>query len=359
MPKNLAHSRHAPPSPTRRGWARDGLGAQFSLSHRGQAPQGAGAQALAALARTPIGWGLAHSAGPETAVLAMPSLAAHHTAATPHFHRLRLAALRQLAEEHLAAHGGLLRPLASPPQALIIRTARDHAEALDNRLRLLLGEDAIASFDLPERTEALSERLAAECSEREPGFAVSLAAPRHRLLRLAPALTRDTLEKALAELDAWPLFPPPLLTLPLAALRDDAFLRFAARHRRRAGPRGEGLVAAVPLADLFAAPDVARRAAAALAHAGHRLAAALQPQALRLFDPTTVPASLLVTPWDPAWQRDDPALVRAGAERVLAMGVDSAAAISTCRAAGVGTVAGRAAARLLAMRQADAAPLAR
>lgn len=280
---------------------------------------------------------VANLAGPETAIVA----SSHGITAA------RLAALRLLADEHVATHGGALRLLVAPAPALLIRTARDHAEALDARLRLLLGEDAVTSFDVPEQAEALSEHLASE-RRAEPGFALSLAAPTRPLLRLAPPLEAATLDAILAELDAAPNAPPPLLTLPLTSLRDDAFLRFAARHRRRAGTDAEGLVAAVPLAELLAAPDAARRAAAALAHAGHRLAAALQPQALRLFDPSTTPASLLVTPWDPAWQRDDPALGRAGPARVLATGVDTAAAVSACRAAGIGAIAGRAAARLLA-----------
>ena len=297
------------------------------------------------------GWGVIQPAGAQTAILA----ASLQLIATP-----RLAALRLLAEEHVAAHGGTLRPLGKPPHALLVRTARDHAEALDARLRLLLGEDAVASFDLPEEADALSEcvaervapkhlapkRLADERHGPEPGFAVALSSPLRPLLRLPPPFARETLAAALAELDAEPPDPPPLLALPLAALRDDAFLRFAARHRRRAGTDAGGLVAAVPLAELLAVPEAARRAQAALAHAGHRLAVALPPHALRLFDPSSIPASLLVTPWDPAWQRDDPALLRAGPARVLATGVDSPAALTACRTAGIGAIAGRATAHL-------------
>ncbi len=370
MSENLAHPRHAPPIAAGPGWSGHGSRAQAvtAFSAQGLATQGAATHGPAAHGpatpglATPglatLGVGLAHLAGPETAVLALLPATASRAPATAHLGGLRLAALRLLAEEHVALHGGVLLPLGTPPQALLIRTPRDHAEALDSRLRLLLGEDAVASFDLPERAEALSERLAAERGEPEPGFAVALTAPREPLLRVAPALTRETLQTTLAALDALPPGPPPLLALPLACLRDEAFLGFAARHRRRVGANGAGLVAAVPLADLLAAPEAARRAAAALAHAGHRLGAALHPQALRLFDPSTIPASLLVTPWDSAWQRHDTALARAGAGRVLAMGVDSAAAVSTCRAAGIGAVAGRAAARLLAAPPTGAGPLA-
>jgi hypothetical protein len=336
--ENLAHPRHAPLLQAGSGLASAGL-ANAGLANAGLASAGLAGLGLPGWGLS--GWGLAQAAGPETAILATPSAASH--AAAPRF-----AALRLLAEEHVAAHGGSVRPLGTPPQALLVRTARDQAEALDARLRLLLGEDAVASFDLPEQAETLSERLTAERAAPEPGFAVSLASPSRPLLRLAPPLVHETLAAALAALDALPPAPPPLLALPLAALRDDAFLRFAARHRRRAGAGRDGLVAAVPLADLLASAHAAGRAAAALAHAGHRLAAALPPQALRLFDLSTIPVSLLVTPWDPAWECDDPALSRAGAARVLATGVDSAAAISACRAAGIGAVAGRAAARLLA-----------
>ena len=332
--ENLAQRRHALPPPAVTG--RSG--------HGSPAPgmPGLGLSILGAM-----GWGLNQLAGMETAILVIPHTAGHQAAVVPPATRQRLAALRLLAEEHVAAHGGVLRPLANPPEALLVRTARDHAEMLDTRLRLLLGEDAVASFDLPEQTEALSERLASERRAPDPGWAVALTTPARTLLRLSPPLTRETLATALADLDTSPTGPPPLLALPLAALRDEAFLRFAASHRRRAGASAEGLVAAVPLADLLAAPDAARRAAAALAHAGHRLGATLQPQALRLFDPSTIPASLLVTPWDPGWHRDDPALLRARPARVLATGVDSAAAVSACRAAGIGAIAGRAAARLL------------
>ena len=59
-------------------------------------------------------------------------------------------------------------------------------------------------------------------------------------------------------------------------------------------------------------------------------------------------AALLVAPWDPSWHRNDTALRRAGAARLLATGVDSAAALSACRAAWIGAITGRAAARLLA-----------
>ncbi len=197
--------------------------------------------------------------------------------------------------------------------------------------------------------EALSERLAAERHGTEPGFAVALAAPSRPLLRLVAPLGHETLDATLAGLEALPAAPPPLLSLPLAALHDDAFLRFAARHRRRAGMQAQGLVAAIPFAELLAAPDTARRAAAALAHAGHRLAAALPAQALRLFDPSTMSVSLLVVPWDPAWQRGDAALLRATPARMLATGVDSVASLSACRAAGIGAVAGRATARLLGL----------
>jgi hypothetical protein len=330
--ENLAHPRHATPLPAGPGLPGSAL-VSAGMASAGLAGLGLPGWGLS-------GWGLAQVAGPETAILASPNTASQ--AAAPRF-----AALRLLAEEHVAAHGGSVRPLGTPPQALLVRTTRDQAEALDSRLRLLLGEDAVASFDLPEQADALSEHLTAERTAPDPGFAVSLAAPSRPLLRLTPPVARETLAAALAALETLPPAPPPLLTLPLAALRDDAFLRFAARHRRRAGADQGGLVAAVPLADLLTSAHAAGRAAAALAHAGHRLAAAMPPQALRLFDPSAIPASLLVTPWDPTWQCHDTALLRAGAARVLATGVDSAAAVSACRAAGIGAVAGRATARLL------------
>lgn len=277
----------------------------------------------------------------QTAILACPLPAAPR----------HLAALRVLTEEHIAVHGGLLRPLGPPHGAILIRTAREHVEALDAGLCLLLGEGAVARFDLPERADALSERLAAD-PRPAPAFAVALAAVARPLLRLAPAfhpeaLDPEALAAVLATLDGEAPEPPPLLTLRLACLRDEAFLRFAARHRRRAGRDGAGLVAAVPLADLLAQPEAARRAAAALAHANHRLGAALPAHAWRLFDPRALPASLLVTPWDPLWHADEPALARAEPARILATGVDSAAALAACRAAGIGAVAGAAATRLL------------
>ncbi|MDE2334975.1 MAG: hypothetical protein KGK10_10600 [Rhodospirillales bacterium] len=334
MSENLAPPRPAP-RPTGSGWP----------AHTTSVPgiAGHGVSKAASLGLSSPGWGQPpHRAAAETAILAAPEINDHAILAGS-----RGAALRLLAEEHVAVHGGALRPLAHPSQAWLIRTAREHAEGLDARLRLLLGEHAVASFDLPEQAEALSERLAGERHVTEPGFAVALDAPSRPWLRLVAPPAGEALDATLSQLDPLPAVPPPLLHLPLAALHDEAFLRFAARHRRRAGTDAPGLVATIPFAELLAAPDAARRAAAALAHAGHRLAAALPPQALRLFDPSTIAASLLVLPWDPAWQPGDASLRRAGPARVIATGVDGVAALSSCRAAGIGAVAGRMAARLL------------